>query len=88
MITREIEKLIAKRMFSGKAIVEIGARQIGKTTSLLTLLQGYEHVLILDGDDRVTRESLNEPSTKQIKSILGIRKLYLLMKFKELIILD
>lgn len=75
MIQRDIEKLIAKRMFSGKAIVVIGARQIGKTTSLLNLLQSYTDVLLLDGDDRVTRESLNEPSTEQIKNIIGTHKI-------------
>lgn len=75
MIVREIENLIAKRMFSGKAIIVIGARQIGKTTSLLKLLQTYPDVLILDGDDRVVRESLNEPSTEQIKSIIGNHKI-------------
>jgi predicted AAA+ superfamily ATPase len=75
MIQRDIEKLIAKRMFSGKAIVVIGARQIGKTTSLLNLLQSYSNVLLLDGDDRVTRESLNEPSTEQIKTIIGGHKI-------------
>ena len=75
MIQRDIEKLIAKRMFSGKAIVVIGARQIGKTTSLLNLLQSYSNVLLLDGDDRVTRESLNEPSTEQIKNIIGGHKI-------------
>ena len=85
MITREIEKLIAKRMFSGKAILVIGARQIGKTTSLLTLLQGYDNVLILDGDDRVTRESLKDPSTEQIKSIIGNHKIIFIDEVQRII---
>ncbi|MDO9633976.1 MAG: ATP-binding protein [Paludibacter sp.] len=75
MIIRDIEKLLTKRMFSGKAIVVIGARQTGKTTSLLNLLQSYSDVLLLDGDDRVVRETLNEPSTEQIKSIVGKHKI-------------
>lgn len=75
MIVRDIEKLIVKRMFSGKAIIVIGARQTGKTTSLLNLLQSYPDVLFLDGDDRVVRETLNEPTTEQIKSIIGNNKI-------------
>lgn len=75
MIIRDLEKLIAKRMFSGKAIIIIGARQIGKTTTLVNLLQGYTDVLLLDGDDRVVRELLNEPSTEQIKNIIGKHKI-------------
>ena len=70
-ITREIENLIVKRMFSGKAIVVIGARQVGKTTSVLKLLQSYTSLLILDGDDRIVRELLNEPSTEEIRNIIG-----------------
>ena len=75
MILREIEKLIANRMFSGKAIIVIGARQIGKTTSILNLLKSYPEVLMLDGDDRLTREILNEPTTEQIKNIIGNHKI-------------
>ena len=75
MITREIEKLIVKRMFSGKAIILIGARQVGKTTSVLKLLQSYTSPLILNGDDRIVRELLNEPSTEEIKNIIGNNKI-------------
>lgn len=75
MIVRELENIIAKRMFSGKAIVVIGARQIGKTTSLLHLLQSYQDVLMLDGDDRIVRELLNEPTTEQIRNMLGNHKI-------------
>ena len=71
MINRKIEQLIAKRMFSGKAIVVIGARQIGKTTSILRLLKNYGDVLILDGDDSFVRDLLNQSSTEQIRNIIG-----------------
>ena len=71
MISRKIEQIIAKRMFSGKAIVVIGARQIGKTTSILRLLKNYSDVLILDGDDSFVRDLLNQPSTEQIRNIIG-----------------
>ena len=61
-------------MFSGKAIVLIGARQIGKTTSILHLLKNYEDVLILDGDDSFVRDLLNTPSTEEIRNIIGNHK--------------
>jgi predicted AAA+ superfamily ATPase len=75
MIIRDIENIVTERMFSGKAIVVIGARQTGKTTSLLNLLQAYPDVLLLDGDDRVVREILNDPGTEQIRSIIGKNKI-------------
>ena len=71
MIQRKIEQIIAQKLFSGKAIVVIGARQIGKTTSIFQLISKYENVLILDGDDSFTRDLLNEPSTEQIRNIIG-----------------
>ena len=75
MIERKIEKIIKKRMFSGKAVIVIGARQIGKTTSILDLLKDYDDVLLLDGDDRFTRNLLNEPDTEEIRNILGNHKI-------------
>jgi predicted AAA+ superfamily ATPase len=74
MIERKIEQLIANKMFSGKAIIVIGARQIGKTTSIEKLMEVYSDVLQLDGDDKVVRDLLNEPSTEQIRNIIGNQK--------------
>ena len=71
MINRKIEPIITQRMFAGKAIIVIGARQIGKTTSILNVLNNQENVLILDGDDSFMRDLLNTPSTEQIKNIVG-----------------
>ena len=71
MINRKIEQIITKKMFAGKAIIVIGARQIGKTTSILHLINKQENVLILDGDDSFVRNLLNEPSTEQIRNIIG-----------------
>lgn len=75
MIVREIEKLITKRMFSEKAIIVIGARQIGKTTSIQNLLKSYDNVLVLDGDDSFIRDILNSPSTEEIRNIIGSHKI-------------
>ncbi len=75
MIKREIENLVAARMFSGKAIIVIGARQVGKTSSLVNLIKEYENPLLLDCDDKIVRELLNEPSTEQIRNIIGNHKI-------------
>jgi len=34
MINRKIEQIIAKKMFTGKAIIVIGARQVGSRNRL------------------------------------------------------
>ena len=70
MYLRYLEKEIEKRIGSGKAIVLIGPRQVGKTTLIETILKNKDY-LLLDGDDPRTRTLLTEPNTEEIRSILG-----------------
>ena len=73
MYLRYLEKEIEKRIGSGKAIVLIGPRQVGKTTLIETILKNKDY-LLLDGDDPKTRVLLTEPNTEEIRSILGKHK--------------
>jgi hypothetical protein len=73
MYTRYLSQLIEKRMGSGKAIVVIGPRQVGKTTLIETVLSTKDY-LLLDGDDPKTRTLLTEANTEQIRTILGKHK--------------
>ncbi len=70
MYLRYLEKEIKKRIGSGKAIVLIGPRQVGKTTLIEKILKNKDY-LLLDGDDPKTRALLTEPNTEEIRSILG-----------------
>lgn len=74
-IDRYLKESIVNKLFTNKAIIVIGARQIGKTTLLNELLASYENVLFLDGDDRIIRELLQNPSTEEIKNIIGNHKI-------------
>jgi len=71
MIKREIDKIITTKMFSGKAIVVIGARQTGKTTSINSILESYNDVLYLNGDDSFVRDLLRDSNTVKIRDIIG-----------------
>jgi len=51
MISRILETNIRKRLDDKKAIVIIGARQVGKTTLLETIFKNEEGVLWLTGDE-------------------------------------
>ncbi len=70
MFDRTLEKTIKKKINSGKAIVLVGARQVGKTTLIRNLLQ-EKKFLFLDADDPATRSLLQNPSTEQLRTIIG-----------------
>jgi len=73
MYIRFLSDRIRKRINSGKAIVVIGPRQVGKTTLIESILK-TEDYLLLDGDDPKTRSLLTEPNTEQIRAIIGKHK--------------
>jgi predicted AAA+ superfamily ATPase len=77
MITRLIENKINEKIGTGKAILVIGARQVGKTTLIKGILEGKEY-LFLDADDPTTRLMLTEPNTEQIRTFIGESKIVFL----------
>jgi len=77
MIKRTIEPVIKKKINAGKAIVLVGARQVGKTTLISSMLEGSDY-LFLDGDDPTVRSLLASPNTEQIRTIIGDHKLIFL----------
>ncbi len=70
MIEREIEKAIESDFFTGKAILVLGPRQVGKTTLIQKILQNKKH-LFLNADDSTVRQLLNEPDTFRLQQIIG-----------------
>ncbi len=70
MITRIISDTIRDRFFSGKAMILLGPRQVGKTTLIQHLLQDKDH-LFLNGDDPFVRATLESAGTTQLQSIIG-----------------
>ncbi len=66
MVPRLLEKNINNKIFKGKAIIIIGARQTGKTTLLKSLFTTKD-VLWLDADEQDVRELFNNVSSTQFK---------------------
>jgi uncharacterized protein len=77
MLSRQLESTLKSKIKSGKAIVLVGARQVGKTTLLRNILGDLEY-LFLDGDDPTVRSLLSTPNTEQIRTIIGDNKLIFL----------
>lgn len=73
MYERYLKEIIIKRINSGKAIIIIGPRQVGKTTLIREVLKNHDY-LFLDGDDPKTRTLLNQPNTEEIRRIVGKHK--------------
>jgi uncharacterized protein len=70
MINRTISALIKQKFGKGKAIMIIGARQVGKTTLILNELEGSDF-LFFDGDDPTVRTVLDMPNTEKLRSLIG-----------------
>jgi hypothetical protein len=63
--------LTSKKFHFGKAIVIIGARQVGKTTLLKDTLQGSDHVLWMNGDNMETRTLMANITLERYRSMIG-----------------
>ncbi|MCL2502960.1 MAG: AAA family ATPase, partial [Bacteroidales bacterium] len=69
MIKRQIEHQIRKKIGMGKAIIIMGARQIGKTT-LLRQIFG-EDALWLNGDEYEVRHLFAHISAVRLQALIG-----------------
>ena len=63
-----------ERMNKGKALIVLGARQVGKTTLLRMLLAGKEAVW-LNGDEMDVRSLFENISSTRLKPIIGNKKI-------------
>ena len=74
MIDRTIIPTIESKVGSGKAIMVIGPRQVGKTTLILNQLSNKDYAFF-DGDDPTTRAELDTPNTEQIRRLINGKKI-------------
>ncbi len=75
MIPRLLSSSISQRMGKGKAIVLLGPRQVGKTTLLLSILDQVANTLYLDCDEPDIRNRLTEPTSTEIRNIVGSHRI-------------
>lgn len=72
MIIRDLFKNIQEKMGRGKAIIILGARQIGKTTLVKSLLPiDPANGLFLDADNIEVQEILANANLERLKNIIG-----------------
>jgi len=75
MIQRSMVNSIKSKMFGGKAIIVLGARQVGKTTLINDLiLDSRDDVLSLNGDDSDVRSLLEDVNISKLTRLIGDKK--------------
>lgn len=76
MVTRTLQTVLDGYMFKGKAIILIGARQVGKTTLLKQLTKNRnENILWLNCDNQTTIESLSNNSLQSLRLLIKDNKI-------------
>jgi predicted AAA+ superfamily ATPase len=78
MIERSLKSIISQRLFTGKAIILIGARQVGKTTLLHEIVSGIPDTLWLDGDVPEVKALFEEGSPDRFRAQFAGKKLIVL----------
>ena len=79
MITRALQKRIEEKLFKGKAIIVIGARQVGKSTLFQQITEGLDMpVLSLNCDEPEVREMLTDINTNALKLLVGNNRLVMI----------
>ncbi len=72
MIVRELQETIKERMFQGKAIIVLGARQVGKSTLFRQITEGREEkVLTLNCDEAEVRSLLTNVNAAQLQMLIA-----------------
>lgn len=75
MYTRDLQSIIQERCFQGKAIILLGARQVGKTTLLKKIIHEQQvDALYLNCDEPQTVTALTNCNLKELQMVIGANK--------------
>ncbi|MCX6278368.1 MAG: AAA family ATPase [Bacteroidetes bacterium] len=85
MVKRKPESVILGKLFTGKAIILLGARQTGKTTMLkeITNLQNQK-TLWLDADEPFVRAQLAGANISDLKMLIGSHKILVIDEAQQI----
>jgi hypothetical protein len=85
MIKRILTTKITERIGKGKAIILIGARQVGKSTTFNELIHNLQvPVLLLNCDDPMVREELTSISATDLNRLVGNNKVIMIDEAQRL----
>ena len=75
MIKRIIDGLLQNRIGKGKAIILMGARQVGKTTVLKSIFEGNGNVLWLNADEQDVRNIFENATSTRLAAFFRNKKI-------------
>ena len=71
MIDRKLEKTLLEQWNSGKVLIVLGPRQVGKTTLITSLCESRGEYLFLNGDDFDTQALFENAGEVRLKQLIG-----------------
>lgn len=83
-IKRQLQQTIENRLFQGKAIILIGARQVGKSTLFHQIVANQEKVLALNCDDPEARNLLENANLSELRQLLANNRIVLVDEAQRL----
>ncbi len=79
MITRQLQQTLEDRLFKGKAIILIGARQVGKSTLFNQIAKSRkEQTLQLNCDEPEVRETLANLNSTELRWLIANNKILMI----------
>ncbi|HON52263.1 MAG TPA: AAA family ATPase, partial [Bacteroidales bacterium] len=75
MIPRKLQSILEKVLFSNKAIIILGARQVGKTTLLKNVIINKQDIIWLNADEIAVRTMFENASSERFKTLFGNAKI-------------
>lgn len=75
MITRQLQPQIENSLGKGKAIILLGARQVGKSTLIHSIFGNRDDVLWLNGDDPDIQRIFADMTSDRLRLFLGNKKI-------------
>lgn len=75
LIKRKLYEIIDNKLFKGKAIILVGARQVGKSTLFRQIVENKNNVLNLNCDDPTVRATLQDINLNTLKQLIGNNKI-------------
>jgi len=75
MVERILKNTISDKLFKGKAIILLGARQTGKTTLLKSLFNNADDAILFNADDADVRSLFTNASSSRLKAVFGKKKI-------------